>query len=174
MRTRVVIRRKAWLPLCAGLGLVALVAATVTPVANAAPRQAGSWQPEPATYGVSAATTVSVRMDDGVLISTEVVYPTDPATGARATGNFPVLLTQNPYGTGRSDPTTAGDYFVRRGYVYVASAVRGTGASGGQASWFGQRQGRDGAELVDSGWTAAPIWAWTSGSPRPPSAWARR
>jgi len=34
----------------------------------------------------------------------------------------------------------------------VASAVRGTGASGGQVSWFGQRQGQDGAELVD--WAA--------------------
>ncbi|HEX3780793.1 MAG TPA: CocE/NonD family hydrolase [Pseudonocardiaceae bacterium] len=152
MRLRTVIRRRAWLPLCAGLGLVALVAATLTPVANATPDHAGSWQPEPATYGVSAPETVSVRMDDGVLISTEVVYPTDPATGARASGRFPVLLTQNPYGTGRSDPTTAGDYFVQRGYIYVASAVRGTGASGGQVSWFGQRQGRDGAELVD--WAA--------------------
>src|SRR6201996_2641491 len=91
-------------------------------------------------------------MDDGVQISAEVVYPTNPATGARATGRFPVLLTQNPYGAGRSDPTSSGDYFVQRGYIYVASSVRGTGASGGQVSWFGQRQGRDGAELVD--WAA--------------------
>ena len=95
---------------------------------------------------------IPVRMDDGVVISTEVVYPTDPATGARAAGTFPVLLTQNPYGTARSDPTAPGDYFVQRGYIYVASAVRGTGASGGQVSWFGQRQGQDGAELVN--WAA--------------------
>jgi len=27
----------------------------------------------------------------------------------------------------RSDPTAPGDYFVQRGYIYVASAVRGTG-----------------------------------------------
>ena len=63
---------------------------------------------------------ISVRMDDGVEISTEVVYPTDPATGARAAGTFPVLLTQNPYGAARSDPTAPGDYFVQRGYIYVA------------------------------------------------------
>ncbi|HEY4023686.1 MAG TPA: CocE/NonD family hydrolase [Pseudonocardiaceae bacterium] len=125
-------------------GLVTLLAAAMAPAAG--------WQPEQAAYGVSAPVHTSVRMDDGVLISTEVVYPTDPATGARATGTFPVLLTQNPYGTGRSDPTTPGDYFVQRGYIYVASAVRGTGASGGQVSWFGDRQGRDGAELVD--WAA--------------------
>jgi hypothetical protein len=91
-------------------------------------------------------------MDDGVEISTEVVYPTNPTTGARAAGRFPVLLTQNPYGTVRSDPTTAGDFFVQRGYIYVASAIRGTGSSGGQVSWFGQRQGEDGAELVN--WAA--------------------
>ena len=149
MRFRAIVRRQAWLPLCAGL---ALVAAALTPVASAASRTGDAWQPDPASYGVSAPTTVTVRMDDGVLISAEVVYPTNPATGARATGRFPVLLTQNPYGAQRSDPTSAGDYFVRRGYIYVASAVRGTGGSGGQVSWFGQRQGRDGAELVS--WAA--------------------
>jgi hypothetical protein len=134
--------------LALGTGLVVLLAVAVVPASGAT----GGWQPEPAGYGVSAPVRTSVRMDDGVLISTEIVYPTDPATGARATGTFPVLLTQNPYGTGRSDPTTPGDYFVQRGYIYVASAVRGTGASGGQVSWFGDRQGRDGAELVN--WAA--------------------
>ena len=143
--------------------LAALVAAGLTPVAASAastrspvtaaqPSGTASWQPEPASYGVSKPVDIPVRMDDGVVISTEVVYPTDPATGARAAGAFPVLLTQNPYGTARSDPTAPGDYFVQRGYIYVASAVRGTGASGGQVSWFGQRQGEDGAELVN--WAA--------------------
>src|SRR5882757_7015910 len=133
-----------------GAGLAALVTAALVPVADAAPAHAtGGWQPEPARYGVSAPLHTSVRMDDGVSIAVEVVYPTDPATGARTAGTFPVLLTQNPYGAGRSDPTTSGNYFVQRGYIYVASAVRGTGDSGGQVSWFGDRQGRDGAELVD-------------------------
>ena len=129
--------------------IVALVTGGVTGGVAPTPHE---WQPEPATYGVSAPTMTSVRMDDGVMISTEVVYPTDPATGARATGTFPVLLTQNPYGAGRSDPTSGGAYFVQRGYIYVASAIRGTGASGGQVDWFGARQGRDGANLVD--WAA--------------------
>lgn len=137
--------------------LAALVTAGLTPVpASAAsgtgPAIAGSWQPEPASYGVSQPVDIPVRMDDGVVISTEVVYPTDPATGARAAGTFPVLLTQNPYGKVPTDPTAAGDYFVQRGYIYVASAVRGTGTSGGQLSFFGQRQGQDGAELVN--WAA--------------------
>jgi uncharacterized protein len=138
---------KARIPLI----LATLVAAGLSP-AGAAAASTGGWQPEPASYGVSKPVVIPVRMDDGVVISTEVVYPTNPATGARAAGTFPVLLTQNPYGTTASDPTTPGDYFVQRGYIYIASAIRGTGASGGQLSWFGQRQGQDGAELVN--WAA--------------------
>jgi uncharacterized protein len=135
------------------LAVAVLVAASLTPAAASAlgshGGKADSWQPEPVTYGTSAPVDTSVTMDDGVSISVQVVYPTDLSTGARATGDFPVLLTQNPYG---GDATTAGDYFVQRGYIYVASAVRGTGSSGGQVSWFGRRQGQDGAELVN--WAA--------------------
>ena len=140
------------------LTVAALLAAGMAPAASAAgsartgASAAGTWQPEAASYGVGSPVDTSVTMDDGVQIAVQVVYPTDPATGARATGRFPVLLTQNPYGTGSGDPTAPGDYFVQRGYIYVASAVRGTGASGGQLSWFGARQGRDGAELVN--WAA--------------------
>jgi len=113
---------------------------------------AASWQEDPAAYGVSQAQSVAVTMDDGVDIVVDVVYPTDPETGDRAAGSFPVLITQNPYGSRQSPPTAAGAYFVQRGYIYVASAVRGTGASGGQVDWFGDRQGRDGAALVN--WAA--------------------
>jgi len=128
-----------------------LVAAGQT-TATALPAHAATWQPPAATYTASAPVHTTVTMDDGVKIAVEVVYPTDPSTGARASGPFPVLLTQNPYGTQRSDPTDNGTYFVQRGYIYVASAVRGTGESGGQVDWFGGRQGKDGADLVD--WAA--------------------
>ena len=157
MRSRTALAFARRHKVAAGLGsgltaTVLLVATALAPAASASPEHQADWQPEPAAYGVSAPVTVSVKMDDGVMISTEVVYPTDLATGTKAAGTFPVLLTQNPYGTANSDPTTAGDYFVQRGYIYVASAVRGTGASGGQLSWFGKRQGEDGAELVN--WAA--------------------
>jgi uncharacterized protein len=151
------------LTVLAAVGLTLAASATSTaqagsiaqPGSAARPGGTATWQPEPASYGVSKPVDIPVRMDDGVEISTEVVYPTDPATGARAAGTFPVLLTQNPYGAARSDPTAPGDYFVQRGYIYVASAVRGTGTSGGQVSWFGQRQGEDGAELVS--WAARSL-----------------
>jgi len=133
------------------LGLLAVVAGVQPAAAATDP----PWQPAPATYGVSQPQRVAVTMDDGVQIAAEVVYPTDPATGSPAAGLFPVLLTQNPYGSGQAPPTAAGNYFVQRGYIYVASAVRGTGASGGQVDWFGERQGRDGAALVD--WAARTL-----------------
>ena len=132
-------------------GVVLLALATVT--VGAAPAEA-AWQPspEPATFGRSTPVVQSVTMPDGVVLSTQVVYPTDLVTGARAPGTFPVLLTQNPYGTAVVDPTTAGDYFVKRGYIYVVAAIRGTGTSGGQLDWIGKQQGQDGAKLVD--WAA--------------------
>ena len=130
------------------LGLLAVVVAVQPADAATVP----PWQPAAATYGVSQPQRVVVTMDDGVRIAADVVYPTDLATGSRATGTFPVLLTQNPYGSGQAPPTAAGTYFVQRGYIYLASAVRGTGASEGQVDWFGDRQGRDGAALVN--WAA--------------------
>jgi predicted acyl esterase len=144
---------KARIPLAAAVLLAASMApAAAASASSAHGDDADSWQPEAAAYGVSAPVDTTVTMDDGEKIAVQVVYPTDPATGTRATGDFPVLLTQNPYG---GNPTAAGDYFVQRGYIYVASAVRGTGSSGGQVSWFGARQGRDGAELVD--WAARTL-----------------
>lgn len=142
--------RTAILGAAAALVLFA-VAGTAAPASAATPV---SWQPGPAVYGVSQPQNVTVTMDDGVAITVQVIYPTDPATGARAPGVFPVLLSQDPYGIGPIPfpSTNAGKYFVQRGYIYLASAVRGTDASGGQLDWFGDRQGRDGAELVD--WAA--------------------
>jgi predicted acyl esterase len=135
--------------LTGGSAALVLVAAGQPATASAQPL---AWQPPAASYTVSRPVHTTVTMDDGVKIAVEIVYPTDPDTGQRASGTFPVLLTQNPYGTQRADPADNGAYFVQRGYVFVASAVRGTGDSGGQLDWFGDRQGRDGAELVD--WAA--------------------
>ncbi len=137
--------------LSSATAVLLLVAAGQT-TATARPEHASNWTPPAAGYAASAPVHTTVTMDDGVKIAVEVVYPTDPATGARASGPFPVLLTQNPYGAQRSDPADSGTYFVQRGYIYVASAIRGTGDSGGQVDWFGARQGKDGANLVD--WAA--------------------
>ena len=139
--------------LALGLTVTTHAAGAVAPT----PYPGGTWQPPPPVYGVLAVKDVPVRMDDGVDLAADVYYPADPATGRRAAGRFPVLLTQTPYtnsigltsATGGAGP---GDYFVERGYIFVSADVRGTGRSGGNGGFFSPRDARDGVDLVD--WVA--------------------
>src|ERR1039458_508720 len=119
----------------------------------------GSWTAGPERYGVGVEFDVPVRMSDGVVLKASIVYPTDPATGKRASGAFPVLLEQSPYHQGISqdgDPKAVlqylTQYFVARGYIYVVAEVRGTHHSGGQFGLISEREKQDGVELVD--WAA--------------------
>ncbi len=115
---------------------------------------AGSWKPEVPEYGYAVKKDVPVKMDDGVVLSADIYYPTVQATGLKSPGRFPVLLEQTPYGkerTGFMFGKTA-KYFVRRGYILVVADLRGFGQSEGQAAWFGARMGKDGVALVN--WAA--------------------
>jgi uncharacterized protein len=127
---------------------------------------ASAWEPGPPQYGVGKQMNVPVTMADGTVLRADVYVPTDPATGAPATGPFPVLMVQTPYGkdvlgtrSGEEGPREAGTetgvlpYFVGRGYIDVVVDVRGSGASGGTFDLLDPQQARDGAELVD--WAAA-------------------
>jgi predicted acyl esterase len=104
---------------------------------------------------MTVVSNVPVTMDDGVTLFANVGYPTDMATGQRAAGNFPVILTQNPYvgPTQQADP-----FFVTRGYIFASVTVRGTlnsEAPGGGPlvnDMFSPREAQDGVELVN--WAA--------------------
>jgi len=109
------------------------------------PFPGGVWTPGPAIYGSKLDTSIPVTMSDGAVLMVDVSYPTDAATGVRAPGPFPVLLTQTPY---LGNPSTAGDYYVQRGYLFVTASVRGTRNSGGDFAFFSERDAKDGAELV--------------------------
>ncbi len=98
------------------------------------------------------------------MLSANVYYPTDPSTGQEASGSFPVILTQTPYGKDDGDLAGAGssslaelagesDYLIERGYIQVVADVRGTGGSEGEWGLFDPVQGTDGATLVN--WAAA-------------------
>lgn len=113
--------------------------------AEQTPWPGGTWTPGPIAYGSKVDSQISVTMSDGVVLKVDVSYPTDLATGTRASGTFPVLLTQTPY---VFVPPTGGDFFVQRGYIYVTAYVRGTTTSGGSFSFFSERDALDGAELV--------------------------
>src|SRR2546430_1250334 len=97
-------------------------------------------------------------MSDGTSLAADIYYPTDPRTGRRAPGRFPVVLSITPYGKrssvtkGSSGSGFGGDgyypYLVQRGYLNVVVDVRGTGASGGRFGLFDARERRDGVELA--------------------------
>src|SRR3954469_19054268 len=138
---------------------VILFLAALVPSAHAtAPK---TWQPEKPVYGVGEQKNVAVTMSDGVVLRANVFFPVDPKTGQPATGPFPVIMVQTPYGKdivgsasgaegGAEAATQAGQlpYFITRGYIDVVADVRGTGDSGGTFNLLDPIQGRDGAQLV--------------------------
>jgi predicted acyl esterase len=109
------------------------------------------WEPGPALYGATIVDDVPVTMDDGVVLRASIAYPTDPATGKRAAGRFPVVIEHTPY-VRLGQPVTPNTYLTEHGYIYVLVRARGTGASGGEMAFFAPREGLDGKEIID--WAA--------------------
>jgi len=137
----------ALLPLPAG-------AATSPPNPNGA-----SWVPQPAQYSEGSNLDQPVTMSDGTVLRADVYFPTDQKTGQPASGTFPVLLQQTPYGKQNITTSAAtviantdAPYLVDHGYIVVISDVRGTGDSGGTWGLFDPVQATDGATLVE--WAA--------------------
>jgi putative CocE/NonD family hydrolase len=143
------------------LALVALAAAAGAPASAVA-----AWQPEAPVYGIGEQANVGVTMSDGTVLRANIYYPTDPHTGAAATGPFPVIMVQNPYGkdtvgaaSGKEGGPEAGSetgevpYLIQRGYIDVVAEVRGTGGSEGTFTLLDPIEGQDGATLVR--WAAA-------------------
>ncbi|WP_341702833.1 CocE/NonD family hydrolase [Ferrovibrio sp.] len=150
-------KRNAWTSLIAKVAvltfaLVGMAGCVGSDARISSPWPGGVWTPGEAVYGSKIDSQLSITMSDGVVLKVDVAYPTELATGARAAGPFPVLLTQTPY---KSVRPTAGDYFVQRGYIYVTAYVRGTTTSGGNFEFFSDRDAKDGAELVR--WAATQL-----------------
>jgi uncharacterized protein len=126
--------------------LLWLILLAVCTPAIARPQQ--PWRAGEPGFAFAAIKDIPVRMDDGIVLRADEYFPTDPVTGAKPPGRFPVLLMQTPYGKA-GGLQNLGEYFVRRGYVLVIADLRGFGGSQGQAEWFGARAGRDGAALAE-------------------------
>ena len=122
------------------------------------PWPGGRWQPDPPTFGMTVVSGVPITMDDGVVLFANVGYPTNPATGARVPGTFPVLLTQNPYVQAVGGSEQPDSFYVSRGYIFASVDVRGTlqSMAPGNAplpnQLFSPRDAQDGVELVN--WAA--------------------
>jgi uncharacterized protein len=137
--------RRTILPVAMALALAAAIAAAPTFATGKTPE----WKSDGPTYGDATVTDVHIPMSDGVNLVGDVVYPADKDTGNRATGRFPVLLTQNPYVCSVSQANTGdGPFFAQHGYIFASICVRGAGRSGGKFGFMDRRAQLDGVELV--------------------------
>src|SRR6516164_9215069 len=83
-------------------------------------------------YDVALSRDVMVPMRDGVRLATDIHRPA--TNGVPTSGKFPVILERTPYGKdGGPSGALWAQYFVSRGYIFVAQDVRGRYASEG--SW---------------------------------------
>ncbi len=133
-------------------GATDAVHATATTTADRTAYPGGRWQPPPASYAAGAANDTTIALADGTRLAATVAYPVDTASGARATGPFPVIVEFTPY-LRLGQPVGVIPYFVERGYIHAVVRPRGTGGSTGQMQQFTSQDGRDGAAVVD--WAAA-------------------
>lgn len=120
--------------------------------APGSPWPGGVWEPGPAKYGVGQELNDTFRMPDGTLLAGDVEYPTDPTTGQRAAGRFPVIVQMNPYFAfiGRDgDDTSVAHYITERGYIAVVLDVRGTNRSHGHYTLFSAQQEQDFVEVAE-------------------------
>jgi putative CocE/NonD family hydrolase len=94
---------------------------------------------------------VQVPMPDGVKLSAAIWRPNVENE------KFPVILVATPYNKLREVDIDDANYFVPRGYVYVAYDLRGRYDSEGQAYLYGEKDGED-LNVMQS-WVAQQPWA---------------
>lgn len=87
-----------------------------------------------------------IPLRDGVVTKATLVRP-------KAKGKFPVILDRTPYG--RNLTAASGDVYARRGYIYVAQDVRGTGDSKGILDPMVNER-KDGYDTID--WISKQEW----------------
>ncbi|UYM03833.1 CocE/NonD family hydrolase [Solicola gregarius] len=135
-----------------------LVAAGVTSTGptSAEPSAPVSRSPHGPRYDIVVTKDVPITMPDGRVLRANIHAPADPETGKPASGPFPVIVGQTPYGKSgdQGSPGYSGlnPYLVKRGYIGVVVDVAGTGGSEGQSQLFGKSEARDGREVVE--WAA--------------------
>ncbi|HUR25407.1 MAG TPA: CocE/NonD family hydrolase [Candidatus Thermoplasmatota archaeon] len=95
---------------------------------------------------------VVVMASDGVALDGYLLRPKLPA-GVGA----PVLITSSPYLASEDDQSTQDNPWVQAGFAHMTMSVRGTGNSGGCLDFFGPREQKDQAEIVE--WAGVQPWS---------------
>jgi len=92
---------------------------------------------------------VMIPMRDGVHLAADIWRPEAP-------GRYPVLVARTPYQRTGLQLAQWGNWFAKRGYVFVAQDTRGRGDSEGQFVFFAG-DGKDGYDTIE--WLAAQPWS---------------
>jgi len=105
-------------------------------------------------HDVVISRSVKVTARDGVRLSVDIYRPAQD--GEPLPGPFPAVVTRSPYdtrsGKGPSGQAGNGEYFARRGYLYVVQDARGRFESEGDFVLLDQ-DGEDGYDVIE--WLAA-------------------
>lgn len=113
--------------------------------------------PDEAPHDVVIARALKLTARDGVKLSVDIYRPA--RDGEPLPGPFPAVVTRSPYdtrsGKGPSGQAGNGEYFARRGYLYVVQDARGRYESGGDFVLLNQ-DGEDGYDLIE--WLASQPW----------------
>ena len=98
-------------------------------------------------YQTKTITNLVCKTRDGVNLATSAVMPTQP-------GRYPIILERTPYG--RNASLLGAEVYAKRGYVFIAQDVRGTGDSGGKWDPM-MHEEKDGYDAVE--WAAHQPWS---------------
>ncbi|WP_220443986.1 CocE/NonD family hydrolase [Pararhodobacter zhoushanensis] len=101
-------------------------------------------------HDVVISRSVKVRARDGVLLSVDIYRPAKD--GEPLPGPFPAVVTRSPYdtrsGKGPSGQAGNGEYFAKRGYLYLVQDARGRYESEGDFILLDQ-DGEDGYDVIE-------------------------
>lgn len=117
----------------------------------------------PAEWSSHQRTSHFVTASDGVRLAVDVALPTGYTGEGEAATSFPVVFRYTPYHRTSIDPATGDvslapfDFFIARGYAYVAADMRGSGASFGWNDVMTPLMVEDAGVIVD--WIAAQPWS---------------
>jgi putative CocE/NonD family hydrolase len=126
--------------------LFLLIAVTPTVAQQAAPASSPAAQ---ATPEVKIEFNRRVPMRDRTELSADIYRPVGE-------GKFPVVLNRTPYTKAGGSTFKIAQYFVSKGYVYVAMDVRGRGDSDGTFEPY-RHDGQDGYDAIE--WLAVQPWS---------------
>jgi len=99
------------------------------------------------TFQTKTELGVKVKMPDGAVLATDIERPV-------ADGKYPVILERTPYGRAMSD--IDGDFYAKRGYVFICQDCRGRGDSTGEWDPF-VHEGKDGYDTIS--WIEQQPWS---------------